>query len=460
MSILAAFVVPHPPLILPEIGKGEEQKIQLTVNAYARAMSAAADLQPDTVIISSPHTVMYADYFHIAPGDAAVGDFAQFGAPDVIVSAAYDAEFAKALEREALAEGIAAGPHGGRGAALDHGVMVPLRFLQAYTERFRLVRVGLSGLTPLAHYQFGMCIARVAEKLGRKAVYIASGDLSHKLTPDGPYGFAPEGPRFDKACMKYLEEGDFVKLLQMDPALSKAASECGLRSFWIMAGALDGLAVKSKKLSYQGTFGVGYGLVSFKVMREDPKRKLVERYEAARKRAIDAIRASEDAYVYLARKSIEQFIRTGERMPLPEDLPPEMEGRAGVFVSLKVNDELRGCIGTFEPTAKNIAAEIRKNALSAALHDPRFSPVTERELDDIIYSVDVLSEPELINDPAQLDAKTYGVIVESRGRRGLLLPDLAGVDTVDEQIKIARRKGGIPEDAPISIWRFTVERHH
>ena len=147
-------------------------------------------------------------------------------------------------------------------------------------------------------------------------------------------------------------------------------------------------------------------------------------------------------------------------MPLPEDLPPEMEGRAGVFVSLKVNDELRGCIGTFEPTAKNIAAEIRKNALSAALHDPRFSPVTERELDDIIYSVDVLSEPELINDPAQLDAKTYGVIVESRGRRGLLLPDLAGVDTVDEQIKIARRKGGIPEDAPISIWRFTVERHH
>ena len=137
-----------------------------------------------------------------------------------------------------------------------------------------------------------------------------------------------------------------------------------------------------------------------------------------------------------------------------------MEGRAGVFVSLKVNDELRGCIGTFEPTAKNIAAEIRKNALSAALHDPRFSPVTERELDDIIYSVDVLSEPELINDPAQLDAKTYGVIVESRGRRGLLLPDLAGVDTVDEQIKIARRKGGIPEDAPISIWRFTVERHH
>ena len=460
MAILAAYAVPHPPIILPEIGKGEERKIQLTINAYERAMKEAASFEPDTVVVASPHAVMYADYFHISPGDEGAGSFAQFGAPEVEVRAEYDTAFAKTLATVASEAGLDAGPLGGRNAALDHGTMIPLRFLQPHTENFRLVRVGLSGLTPLDHYRFGMCIARTAEELDRKTVFIASGDLSHKLTPDGPYGFAAEGPRFDKACMKYLEEGTFLKLLQMDSALAKKAAECGLRSFWIMAGALDGQAVKSKKLSYQGTFGVGYGLVSFKVMREDPKRKLVERYEAARKRAIDAIRASEDAYVYLARKSIEQFIRTGERMPLPEDLPPEMEGRAGVFVSLKVNDELRGCIGTFEPTAKNIAAEIRKNALSAALHDPRFSPVTERELDDIIYSVDVLSEPELINDPAQLDAKIYGVIVESRGRRGLLLPDLAGVDTVDEQIKIARRKGGIPEDAPISIWRFTVERHH
>ena len=251
MSILAAYAVPHPPLILPEIGRGEERKIQLTVNAYERAMKEAAALQPDTVIVASPHTVMYADYFHIAPGEEASGSFAQFGAPEVTVEAHYDAVLAKEIEMEAGAEGIAAGPVGGRNAALDHGVMIPLRFLHAHTREFRLVRIGISGLSPLAHYNFGKCIARAAETLGRRAVFIASGDLSHKLTPEGPYGFAPEGPRFDKACMKHLEEGDFLKLLRMDHALYQPAAECGLRTFWMMAGVLDAKALKIKKLSYQ-----------------------------------------------------------------------------------------------------------------------------------------------------------------------------------------------------------------
>ena len=127
--------------MLPEIGKGEERKIQLTVNAYERAMKEAAALQPDTVIVASPHTVMYADYFHIAPGEEASGSFAQFGAPEVTVEAHYDAVLAKEIEMEAGAEGIAAGPVGGRNAALDHGVMIPLRFLHAHTREFRLVRV-------------------------------------------------------------------------------------------------------------------------------------------------------------------------------------------------------------------------------------------------------------------------------------------------------------------------------
>ena len=374
-------------------------------------MKEAAALQPDTVIVASPHTVMYADYFHIAPGEEASGSFAQFGAPEVTVEAHYDAVLAKEIEMEAGAEGIAAGPVGGRNAALDHGVMIPLRFLHTHTREFRLVRVGISGLSPLAHYNFGKCIARAAETLGRRAVFIASGDLSHKLMPEGPYGFAPEGPRFDKTCMKHLEEGDFLKLLRMDPALYQPAAECGLRTFWMMAGVLDAKALKIKKLSYQGPFGVGYGVISLRVTREDPRRSF------------------------------------------------EMTERAGVFVSLKKDGALRGCIGTFEPTAKNIAAEILQNAASAALRDPRFPPVQEEELPALVYSVDVLTEPELVSGADDLDAKRYGVIVEYRARKGLLLPDLDGVNTVEEQLRIARQKGGIPADAPIRIWRFTVERH-
>jgi len=173
MSILAAYVVPHPPLIIPEVGRGEEKKIQLTVNAYERAMKEAAELAPDTVIIASPHTVMYADYFHIAPGETASGSFAQFGAERVAVAAHYDSVLAKEVEMEAAEAGIEAGPVGGRNAALDHAVMIPLYFLQKHTRDFRLLRVGISGLSPLTHYNFGKCIARAAETLGRRAVFLA-----------------------------------------------------------------------------------------------------------------------------------------------------------------------------------------------------------------------------------------------------------------------------------------------
>ncbi len=460
MSILAAYVLPHPPLILPEVGRGEEKKIQLTVNAYERAMKEAAEQKPDTVIIASPHTVMYADYFHIAPGEEAEGSFAQFGAEEVTIAARYDTVLAKEIEMEAGEIGIEAGPVGGRNAALDHAVMIPLHFLHAHTRDFRVVRLGISGLSPLAHYNFGKCVARAVDTLGRRAVFIASGDLSHKLTPEGPYGFAPEGPRFDKACMKYLEEGDFLKLLRMDRALYEPAAECGLRTFWMMAGALDGQALKIKKLSYQGPFGVGYGVVSLRVTRADVRRSFAERYEMLERRAQEERRAAEDDYVRLARHAIETIVRTGKNAELPQGLSSEMAERAGVFVSLKKDGELRGCIGTFEPTTKNIAEEILQNAASAALHDPRFPPVKKEELDALVYSVDVLTEPELVAGADALDVKKYGVIVEYRARKGLLLPDLAGVDTVEEQLRIARQKGGIPDDAPISIWRFTVERHH
>ena len=460
MSILAAYVLPHPPLILPEVGRGEEKKIQLTVNAYERAMKEAAEQKPDTVIIASPHTVMYADYFHIAPGEEAEGSFAQFGAEGVTVAARYDTVLAKEIEMETGEIGIEAGPVGGRNAALDHAVMIPLRFLYTHTRDFRVVRLGISGLSPLDHYNFGKCVARAVDTLGRRAVFIASGDLSHKLTPEGPYGFAPEGPRFDKACMKYLEEGDFLKLLRMERTLYEPAAECGLRTFWMMAGALDGQALKIKKLSYQGPFGVGYVVVSLRVTRADVRRSFAERYEMLERRAQEERRAAEDEYVRLARHAIETIVHTGKNAELPQGLPSEMSERAGVFVSLKKDGELRGCIGTFEPTTKNIAEEILQNAASAALRDPRFPPVKKEELDALVYSVDVLTEPELVAGADALDVKKYGVIVEYRARKGLLLPDLAGVDTVEEQLRIARQKGGIPADAPIRIWRFTVERHH
>ena len=162
--------------------------------------------------------------------------------------------------------------------------------------------------------------------------------------------------------------------------------------------------------------------------------------------------------VRLAKDTIESYVRD-RTIPRPKELTPEMMEHAGVFVSLKVGGMLRGCIGTYEPAKANVAEEIVENAISSATRDPRFPPVTPSELADIDYSVDVLTTPEPVEGEAELDARKYGVIVECGVRRGLLLPDLEGVDTVARQIEICRSKAGIMPSEQVQLYRFEVKRY-
>ena len=461
MAVKGAVMVPHPPVIIPEIGHGEEQKIRETSDSYRKAAAKIAGWKPETVVVISPHSVMYEDYFHISPGTGAQGDFGQFRASQVKFQVDYDTEFVKVLAREAEARDIPAGTLGEREKRLDHGTMVPLYFLDRYMQDYRLVRVGLSGLPFTVHYELGECIRKTAELLDRDVVIIGSGDLSHKLKEDGPYGFQKEGPEYDERIMDVMGRGAFGELFDFSEDFCDKAAECGHRSFTIMAGALDGLKVKTERLSHQGTFGVGYGICIYEVTGSDPQRYFLEQYRRAQREAAERRKASEDSYVQLARKTVETYVRTGKKLRVPEGLPEEMYSRrAGVFVSLKEEGRLRGCIGTIAPVRGSIAEEIIENGISAAAKDPRFHAVEPEELDRLEYSVDVLGETEKIDSPEKLDVKRYGVVVSRGYRRGLLLPDLEGVDTVEEQIEIARRKAGIPEDAEdIRLERFEVVRH-
>lgn len=461
MPMLGAVLTPHPPVLLPEVGRGREKEIAATDRAMRAAAEQVARWKPDVLIVASPHTILYGDYFHISPGEAAVGDMSAFGAPQVRILARYDTALREEIVRRAQQAGLKAGFLGQRDPALDHGVLIPLYYLQKAGVSCPIVRMGLSGFSPLAHYRLGQCVAAAVEALGRRAVFVASGDLSHKLKDDGPYGFALEGPKFDEAVTQTMASGDFLQFLTMNPALCERAAECGLRSFQMMAGALDGQAVQPQLLSHEGPFGVGYAVALFPVIGRDQTRCFAAACEQAQRDRLAARRAGEDAWVRLARLSLETYIRTGSRLEtLPEGLPDELTQRAaGAFVSLHLDGRLRGCIGTIAPTQKNVAQEIVRNAVSAGTRDPRFPPVHPEELDALEYSVDVLGAPEPVDSPAQLDPKRYGVIVSCGTRRGLLLPDLDGVDTAAQQIEIAREKGGIRANEPYRLERFEVVRH-
>ncbi len=164
--------------------------------------------------------------------------------------------------------------------------------------------------------------------------------------------------------------------------------------------------------------------------------------------------------IKLAKDTVELYVREGKILEVREDeVPPEFRERAGVFICLKIKGNLRGCIGTFQPTEPSIAHETVRNAISAATCDPRFECVRTDELDTIEYTVDVLTLPEKVASKSELDPRRYGVIVEAGRRRGLLLPDLEGVDTVDYQISIAMQKAGIPRGTPVELFRFEVKRY-
>jgi len=459
MPILAAFMVPHPPIVVPEIGRGEEKKIVSTASALDRVGERIAILKPELIIVSSPHMDGYGDYFQINFLPFEEGDLSAFGAPEVAFRLPSDQEFVRALNEEARRTGFPSGSDG-RPSPLDHGAMVPLYFIDRHYRDYRLVRVALSGLSMVEHYEMGQLIQKTVDRLGRKAVYLASGDLSHCQKEKGPYGFKPEGPQYDERIMAAMGAGDFDELFDFDPLFLEKAEMCGHDSFIMMAGVLDGLKLKTSALSHEATFGVGYGVCQYLVEGKDGSRRFLEQYLLKEKKAIEEKTLRSDPYVRLAHRSLEGYLSSGSLIKAPAETPKELfTARAGVFVSLHEFGRLRGCIGTIEPAKANLAEEIIANAVEAAVGDPRFEAVKAAELPFLTISVDVLGQAEPILSKRDLDPQVYGVIVQKGSRRGLLLPQIEGVETVDQQITIAKQKAGISPQDEVKLSRFKVVRH-
>jgi AmmeMemoRadiSam system protein B/AmmeMemoRadiSam system protein A len=317
----------------------------------------------------------------------------------------------------------------------EHSIEVQLPFLQHFKKDVKIVPIVLSHASGTIYKEIGEEIAEVLNGLDKEVVILASSDMTH---------YEPEDSvrLKDNAAIEAILRLDEIAMLER--IAERNITMCGYGPAVALITAAKAIGARKAEL-------VGYQTSG----KETGDYSSVVGYAG-----IIIPRQVMSPLVKLAHEAIDAYVREGRIIQAPVNPTPEMKQQAGAFVSIHKGGELRGCIGTFEAARHSVADEVIVNAISAATRDPRFEPVREDELQELDISVDVLTEPEEIESKEQLNPKRYGAIVQRGIRRGLLLPDLEGVDTAEQQIDICRRKGDIGPDEKVRLYRFEVKRYH
>lgn len=457
-SIVFTGIAPHPPIMVPEVGGAASERVRGSITAMAEFTRRIVESGAETVVMISPHAPLDARAFVAYSAPHLYADFTRFRSPSTQIQFELDRQIVHAIRAAAGEQAYDVMSLDDSESELDHGSAVPLYFLNRYGWNGRIVALGYSYLSNEDHLNFGDCIKKAVDIVGRPVAIVASGDLSHRLRPEAPAGFSPRAHMFDTEVVAALREHSPERIINIDQDLRRTAGECGYRSMLVALGAMQGLRGTYEVLNYEAPFGVGY-LVA-QLMNS------VGASKSDSKASDEELGGDPETLLpALARRAVETFVRTGQAIDAPDD-EGILSARAACFVTLRVANtvgsakELRGCIGTIDPAMDTLGQELIANAIKAASQDPRFAPVSESELPNLSYSVDVLSPPE----PARfedLDPAVYGVIVEdeSGSSRGLLLPDIEGVNSADQQVEIAARKAGIPKGASLKFFRFRVVRY-
>lgn len=252
--ICFAAITPHPPIIIPGIGKTKDlELVQNTILAMDRLTQELENSKPDTMLVISPHAPFGEESFGINSARVLKGNLGDFGLDDEF-RFENDSEIAGGIKRASFAKKIKAEFFD---SVLDHGAIVPLYYLAEDVE-IKLVHLSFSGLDFPEHYSYGEVVGQVSEDSLKRVAIIASGDLSHRLNPGAPAGYAPEGKEFDGKLIEFLKSKDEKNILNFDKAFVSNAGECGLRSIIMLIGILKSKEWKFDLFSYEGPFGVGY----------------------------------------------------------------------------------------------------------------------------------------------------------------------------------------------------------
>jgi AmmeMemoRadiSam system protein B len=439
MTVVFGGLTPHAPVLIPDIGRHDLLKLNQTVSAMKELARQVLLQEPDVVVIVTPHGKSGGEAFGVYGREWLLGDFAHYRAPQVTLDAPGDPVVASAIRDLAEAADLAiVQTDRDQPVPLDYGVSVPLYYLQKAGYQGAVVPVTVSHGSREDHRAFGRAIAQAVSALGKSTVLLASGDLSHRLTANAPAGFAPEGARFDELLVKLLGSGNWDEIFKMDDQLWQNAGECGYRALLVLLGALERSMPRAQMLAYEGPFGVGYATATIEV---------------------DAPERQDDAYnpAGFARQVVDTFLQTDRLPPVPPDFPKKP---VGCFVCLKRDGEVAVCVGSVAPVEDTLAQEIARHALMAIRH---YAEHHAANIDDVIhhleFSVDLLEKPQRIKDLTDHDPSVYGLVVEGRGRQGVVLPDRAPVTTAEEQLALALDKAGLKADEAYTMSRFRVERH-
>lgn len=447
--VVCAVLMPHAPVLVPEVGGQRGGAAAASCRAMRTAAACVMRHDPEALVLISPHSPRQPNAFGIWADNPMRGTFTEFSAPGIAVSLPLDQLLARSISSEAHARDLATWSI--HRCPLDHGAMVPLWFL---------IEAGWNGPTVVLSLNYpeadglialGEAIAAAAAAVSRRVALVASGDMSHRLTPGAPCGFHPQAHRFDETFIQLVRDGDYRQIQIIAPKLREHAAEDVVASTLIAAAAVNWQTTGHQVLNYEGPFGVGYGVA---ILFAEPSP-----VSAANPIASDVAEIGGNALPTVARRSVVAAIYgVEENSPAPGS--DYLGTQAGVFITIRHrNGKLRGCVGTVSPVCPNIVAETWRNARLAALQDRRFDRVTAGELDELRFEVSVLHPPEPVASETELDPARYGVIVSAAdGRRGLLLPGIQEIKTPQQQVDFARKKGWISPDEPVTLQRFQVDR--